>query len=152
MRHARESLVYFFRELVAQLGRNGTITLLLGLSVVFLLALCLLVFAFYLLLQFSEATFHSIVEAIGGILKAIWWHPRQMNISAIRLELYFDAAFLLIALISLAALVGHGIIPWVKEHSEQYLLYALVSSLVLFAFFAHQSLRIANRFPIPKKQ
>ncbi len=148
MTHAREALFHVFRELVAVFGRDGALTLALSVSIVLLVALCLVALMFYLLLKFGEVTFQGTIQFIKEIFKLIWYHPRQAS-PAIRLELYFDAAFLLMALLCLAVMAGHALIPWIAERNARDFAYAFISALVLFAFFAYQSLRIASRLPVP---
>jgi|HubBroStandDraft_1064217.scaffolds.fasta_scaffold83752_2 hypothetical protein len=148
MNHAREAVFHVFRDLAQIFGRSGALTLVLFVSVVFLLALCVVALMFYLLLKFGEVTFQGTIHFIKEIFKLIWYHPRQAS-PAIRLELYFDAAFLLMALLCLATMAAHALIPWIAERNARDFAYAFISALVLFALFAYQSLRIAGRLPIP---
>jgi len=149
MDHAREHLLHFSRELVSIFGTNVTATIIVVVSLALLFAIAIVAWMFYQLLKFGEVTFQSTIQAIKELLKMIWYHPRQTSL-AIKLELYFDAALLMVVLLSLAAMVAHALIPWVTEHSEANLLYVLVSALVLFGLFAYQSLRIADHLPAPE--
>lgn len=149
MNHAREPLLHFFRELVGIFGRNGAEVVVITAAIVIVLAVATVALMLNQLLKFGEVTFHSMMQRAPEVLRLIWYHPRQTS-HAIRLELYFDAGFLLIALLSLATMAAHAILPWVTEHAEKDFFYAFVSALVLFAFFGYQSLRLASMLPPPK--
>ena len=114
------------------------------------LVVAIVALMFHQLLKFGEVTFQSIVQRIPELLELVWYHPRQSS-PAIRLELYFDAVLLLIALLSLATMAAHALLPWVSEHAEKDLFYVFISGIVLFAFFAYQSLRLASMLPPPPR-
>lgn len=148
MNHAREPLFHFFRELVGIFGRNGAETILVVAAIAILLVVVVVALMLNQLLKFGEVTFHSMIQRVPEVFRLIWYHPRQSS-PAIRLELYFDAAFLLIALLSLATMAAHALLPWVTEHAEKDFFYAFVSALVLFTFFGYQSLRLASLLQPP---
>ena len=148
MNHAREPLLHFFRELVGIFGRGGAEIVVVVLAIVIILVFVVAALMFNQLLKFGEVTFHSMMQRVPEVFKLVWYHPRQAS-QAIRLELYFDAAFLLIALLSLATMAAHALLPWVTEHAERDLFYIFISVLVLFTFFGYQSFRLASMLPGP---
>ena len=148
MNHGREPLFHLFRELVSVFGRNGAEILVVVVAIVIVLVVVIAALMLNQLLKFGEVTFHSMMQRVPEVFKLIWYHPRQSS-PAIRLELYFDAAFLLIALLSLATMAAHALLPWVTEHAENDLFLVFISALVLFAFFGYQSFRLASMIRAP---
>ena len=147
MNHAREPLFRLFRELVDMIGPSRAEGVVFAAAVTVVLVFAIVALMLNQLLKFGEVTFHSMMQRVPELFSLIWYHPRQAS-PAIRFELYFDAAFLLIALLSLAAMAAHALLPWVTEHAEKDLFYVFISALVLFALFGYQSLRLASMLPV----
>jgi hypothetical protein len=147
MENVRGPLIHLFGDLVSVFGRTGAEVLLcLVIVAIIVLAGFCLVFG-YMLLHFGEASFGGARDFVLEAFRVFRYQPSQKTHPSIRIELHFDAALMVVILLSLVGLLAHALIPWVTEHSEDRIFEVFVSSAIIFTLMAGVSITIAIRLP-----
>ncbi len=146
MEHAPEPIFRWLHKLIVLFGPTGAEVLVLAACLTVVLVLALLVYLGREFLVFGEATLSGLFRTALEAFRVFRYQPRQANL-AIRVELYIDAVLALGFVMSLIAMIAHGIIPWIKELSETFVFVVCISSAVLFFLLGRTSVMTAVRLP-----